>query len=175
MPPELNPGDLLNDLFKRSDAARHCDKGVRHLEHLALSFMHVARDNEVVGAPHCMLACHKEFGNDAGYLTAMVDDRFGDRPHHADGAAAENQADVIPGKDSAEGTRAFGKSGIHTWPGAAIDANSSDFAAFFRFVHRYACALHLRHRQGETGQKPRMTAIGGKGDYGPESAYMKIE
>src|SRR5215813_1678692 len=148
VPAQLNPGDLLDDFFKGSDSARHRDKGVRHLEHLALSFMHITRDNQIIRAPLRVFARYKEFGNDTGYLTAVVENRFGNRAHHADRATAEDQADVVLGKNSAEGVRALNEGQIYARPGAAIDANCSDFAAFFISVHRYACAWHLRHRQG---------------------------
>ena len=48
-------------------------KASSHLEHFALSLVHVARDNEIVGTAHRMLTRDQEFGNNAGHLSAVLD------------------------------------------------------------------------------------------------------
>src|SRR5260221_1218712 len=145
---ELNPGHLLDDFFECSDPAGHCHESVRHLEHLALTLVHVARDDQVVGAAHCMFARDQKFGNDAGHFAAVIEDGFGKCAHHSDGPSAEDEADAVFSKDCTESTGAVDKGRISARPRAAIKADFSDFAGFFASVHSYACALHLRHRQG---------------------------
>ncbi|MGA9124074.1 MAG: hypothetical protein WB382_12280, partial [Pseudolabrys sp.] len=69
---------------------------------------------------------------------------------HANGASTEDQTDSVLGEDGAESTGALDESWISARSRAAIDANFLDFAGFFASVHRYGCALHLRHRQGRS-------------------------
>ena len=68
--------------------------------------------------------------------------------HHADRAAAIDQADTVLGEDLAEGAGGGDKSRVGARSGAAIDANFPDFVHFFDFVHAPACALRRRRRQG---------------------------
>ena len=101
---ELHPGHLLDDLLQRADAAGQRDEGVRHLEHLAFALVHVAGDDQVVLAAPRVLARHQEFGDDAGDLRRRASEhRVGELAHHADGAAAIDEADAVLGQDRAEG------------------------------------------------------------------------
>src|SRR5207344_505737 len=86
-------------------------------------------------------------------FAAMVEHGFGDRPHYPYRAAAENQSDAVAGEDGAEGACGFHESRVGAGAGSAIDADCPDFADFFVSVHAYACASHLRHRQGGPGRK----------------------
>ncbi len=76
MAAELNPGDLLDDFFKRADAARHCHEGVGHLEHLALALVHVVGHDKIVDALQGKFTGDQKFGNDAGRVAAMVEHRL---------------------------------------------------------------------------------------------------
>src|SRR4029079_4464711 len=107
MTAKLNPCHLFDNFFERSDTTGHGHEGIRHFEHFALSFVHVARDNEIVGTAHRMLTRDQEFGNNAGHLSAMLTDRFGNGSHHSDRAAAEDEADAVFGEKSAEGAAAL--------------------------------------------------------------------
>ena len=60
--PSLNPGDLLDHFLKCSYSTRHRNECIRHFEHLALSFMHVAGNDQVVITPHCMFARDQKLG-----------------------------------------------------------------------------------------------------------------
>src|SRR5262245_63678679 len=84
---ELNPRNLFDHFLKSPDAARHCDKGVRQFKHLALALMHVAGDDQVVGAAHRMFARNEKLRNDAGHRSAALEHRLGTRPHPADSPA----------------------------------------------------------------------------------------
>ena len=137
MAAQLNPGHLLNDFLKRSNSAWHRDEGIRHFKHLALSLVHVARDNQIVSASHRMLSRDEKLWDDAGHFATVIEHRLCDCAHHANGAAAENQPNAVFGENRAEGTSALDKGRIDAGSRSAIDANFSDFSAFFDFVHRY--------------------------------------
>src|SRR5262249_18823411 len=137
MAAELNPGDLLDHFLKCSHSARHRNECIRHLEHLALSFMHVAGNDQVVSPPHCMFARDQKLGNDSCHGAAVIKNRLGDGTHYADGATTENQPDAIFRQDRTEGAGTFDEGWIGTRSRPAIDANFSDFAAFFDLVHGY--------------------------------------
>src|ERR1039458_6474192 len=68
--------------------------------------------------------------------------------HYAAGAAAINQADAVLGQNGAEGAGGFHKRRVGARPGTAIDADFSDFARVFSFVHGHACATRPWQRQG---------------------------
>ena len=173
MAAELNPGNLFDHFLKCSYSTRHRNEGVRQFEHLALSFVHIARDDKVVIAPHRMLACDQKFGNDSCHAATVIKNRLGDCAHQADGAATENQPDAIFGENRAEGAGALDEGRIGAGARSAIDANFSDFAAFFDLVHTYGCALRLRHRQGDLAKiHDEATVLGRKGANRPETAYM---
>ena len=80
VPAELSPGELLDQLLKRPDAAGQRNESVCSLEHDALSLMHVARDNSLLRTQQQVLAADKEIGNDARNRAALVEDSLGDVP-----------------------------------------------------------------------------------------------
>ena len=65
----------------------------------------------------------------------------GDLAHHADGAAAIDEADAVLGEDRAEVFCGLDIGRVGARPGAAVDADFADFAHFLRFAH----GLHV-HR-----------------------------
>src|SRR5262249_30284025 len=128
--------------------------GIRHFEHLALSFVHVARDDQIVSPAHRMFTRDQKLGNDSCHSAAVIKNRLGDCAHHADGATAENQPDAIFGENRAEGAGAPNKGGLSAGAGSEIDEIFSVFAAFFDLVHnmdvRCGCGIVRA-----TYQKPR--------------------
>ena len=71
---------------------------------------------------------------------AVVEHGVGDRAHHADAAAAIDQADAVLGEDCAEGAGGLHEGRVGAGAGAAIDADFSNFAEVFDSVH----ALHVQ-------------------------------
>ena len=71
---ELRPGELLDQLLQRADAARQRHEGVGALEHDALALVHVAGDDPLLHARQHVLAVDQEVRNDAGHHPAMVED-----------------------------------------------------------------------------------------------------
>jgi hypothetical protein len=150
---ELRPGHLLDQFFQRADAARQRHERVGALEHQALALVHVARDDDFLRLPEHHLAGLQEVRDDAGDLAAMVDDRFGDRAHQADRAAAINQADVVLGQYPAKCAGGFNEFRVTAGSRTAINANSLQSA------HWIPCGPGARERQGGVGGvKPRRVA-----------------
>src|SRR5262249_35080368 len=137
MAAKLDPGDLFDHFLKCSYSTWHRNEGIRHFERLALSFVHVVGDDQIVIPTHRMFTRDQKLGNDSCHGTAVIKNRVGDCAHHADGAAAENQPDAIFGENRAEGAGALNKGRIGAGARSAIDANFSDFAAFFDLLHTY--------------------------------------
>ena len=160
MAAKLNPGDLLNHFFKGSNSTRQRDKCVGHFKHFAFTLVHVARNDQVVGATQSVFAGDQKLGDDACHGTTAVEHGFGDRAHNPDRASAEDQVNAVIGESSAEGTSGFHEGRVGARAGSAINADCPDFAGFFVSVHAQACASHLRHRQG-TVEKPEAAMGGG--------------
>ncbi len=160
MTAKLNPGDLLNHFFKGSNSTRQRDKCVGHFKHFAFTLVHVARNDQVVGATQSVFAGDQKLGDDACHGTTAVEHGFGDRAHNPDRASAEDQVNAAIGESSAEGASGFHEGRVGARPGSAINADCPDFAGFFVSVHAQACASHLRHRQG-TVEKPEAAMGGG--------------
>ena len=125
---ELRPGELLDDLFERADAARQRDEGVGALEHGALALVHVAGDDQLLRRSARALPRGHEFRNDPGRLAAVVEDGFGDRAHQADRAAAVDEPHAVLGEDFAELLRGLDERRVGARARSAIDADRIDFA-----------------------------------------------
>ena len=102
MPAELRPGQLLDQLLQRADAAWQRHEGVRALEHDALSLMHVARDDQLLRVGKGPFPVGQKFRDDAGDPAALGERRRRDRPHQPDRPAAIDEADIVVGQDGAE-------------------------------------------------------------------------
>ena len=118
VPAELRPGELLDQLLQRADAARQRHEGVGVLEHDALSLVHVAGDDPLLHARQHVLAVDQEVRNYAGHHAAMVEDRIRQRAHQADRPAAIDQPDAVLGQDSSEPRAASTKAGLLPGPEA---------------------------------------------------------
>ena len=126
MAAELGPGDLLDQLLERADAARQRHEAVGALEHDALALVHVARDDDLLGARHDVLAAGEELGDDAGHAPAVIEHAGRQRSHQAERAAAVDQPDPVLGEDLSQLAGRFGKRRIGAGAGAAIDAQRSN-------------------------------------------------
>ena len=67
---ELDPGQLLDQLFQRADAARQGDKGVGAVEHRLLAFVHVLDDQHLLDVGQRMFLADEEARNDPGDIAA---------------------------------------------------------------------------------------------------------
>src|SRR5947207_4157394 len=112
MSPKLRPGELLDELFERSKAARQRDEGVRLGEHQLLPLMHVVHHDQLLGLDQHMLALAQEAGDDAGDVAAMAKRRMCGLAHEPKAASTVDQADAALSQDAAEGTRGLGKGWI---------------------------------------------------------------
>ena len=92
---ELRPGELLDQLLERTDAARQRHEGVRSLEHDAFSLVHVAGDDALLRALHHVLAVHQEIRGYAGDEAAVIEHRPRQGSHQPDRAAAIDEADAV--------------------------------------------------------------------------------
>ena len=72
---ELRPGELLDQLLQRADAAGQRHEGVRHVEHLLFALVHVAGDDQVLHVLVRVLARDQELGDDAVHLPAVFHHR----------------------------------------------------------------------------------------------------
>ena len=102
MPPELLPGELLDQFFQCADAAWQRHERVGTLEHQSLSLVHVGRDDHFLNARQRVLAGGEEVGNDACNRAAVIQNRCRYRAHEADRAAAIHKADAVLGKQFSE-------------------------------------------------------------------------
>ena len=109
---ELRPGELLDQLLQRADAAGQGDEGVGALEHRALALMHVARDDKLLGEPPWTSRAWSGIpGMMPVDLAAVLEHGVGERAHQADRAAAIDEPDAVFGKDLAEFCAASTKAG----------------------------------------------------------------
>jgi hypothetical protein len=92
--PELRPGDHLEQLLERAEAAREGDHGVRQLGHQRLPLVHALHDSEVGQAVVGELFRGERLGDDARHLAAGPHRRVRHDPHQAHAPAAVDQADV---------------------------------------------------------------------------------
>ena len=59
---ELDPGQLLDQLFQRADPARQGDKSVGAIEHRLLAFVHVLDDHHLLDGGQRMFLADEEAG-----------------------------------------------------------------------------------------------------------------
>ncbi len=124
---ELEPGELLDQLLERADAAGQRDERVGALEHLAFALVHVARDHHIPRAFERVLARHQKIGDHPGDLTAGIHRRVRDRAHQPDPAAAIDQPDLLAREDLPKLARGRDIDGIVARRRPAIDADAANF------------------------------------------------
>ena len=135
--PELLPGDDLEGLVERAEAAGQHGEGVGQLEHPAFALVHAVDDDELADAGMADLAIVQVVGNDAGDAAAAGERRIGHEPHQPDPAAAIDEFDAGFGEERAEPDRRRAVSLIDPPGRAAINANTPN--------HRHSCrhSLHV--------------------------------
>src|SRR5580704_9499643 len=95
---ELDPGQLLDQLFQRADSAWQGDKSVGAIEHRLLAFVHVLDDDHLLDSGQRMFLADEEAWNDPGDISASLERLPGDTPHQPFAAAAIDEADT-PGRE----------------------------------------------------------------------------
>ncbi len=73
---ELRPGQLLDQLLQRADAARQRHEGVGPLEHHALALVHVAGDDPLLDPHQHVLPVDQEVRDHPGHHAAVVERRL---------------------------------------------------------------------------------------------------
>ena len=99
---ELRPGQLLDQLLERTDAARQGDEGIRPVEHQLLALVHVLDDDQLVGIAQHALTLGQEARNDARHAAAVLEHGAGQLAHQAEAAAAVDEADIVLGNQLPE-------------------------------------------------------------------------
>ena len=136
---ELRPGELLDELLERAEAAGQRHEGIGLGEHQLLALMHVVDHDQLLGLDQHMLPLAQEAGNDAGDMAAMMDHRTGDLAHQAEAAAAIDEPDARLRQDAAEGVGGLEKCRVLARPGAAIDTDALQAGNGLTVIHE----LHL--------------------------------
>ena len=123
VPPELRPGQLLDQLLQGADAARQGHEGVRALEHQALAGVHVGHHHGLLDVRQHVLARLEEVRDDAGDVAAGRERRPRHRAHQADIAAAVDEAHPGLRERGPEDLRGLAEGRITAEAGAAIDTD----------------------------------------------------
>src|ERR1051326_1755836 len=94
---ELLPGDDLDRLVERPEAAGKHDERVGELEHRALAIVHARNHAELRQRFVRDFETAKKFGNHADDFAAGAERRVGEDPHETDPPAAVDEADASGG------------------------------------------------------------------------------
>jgi hypothetical protein len=132
---ELLPGELLDELFERADAAGQSDEGIRAFEHLPLALMHVGRDDHLLDALERVFLELEKVRNDPGDHAAVIEHGARHRAHDAERAAAIDEADAVFGEHLAKRFGGFDEMGIGARAGAALVTDGFDL------VHINSCGI----------------------------------
>ena len=93
--PELAPGQHLEHLVERAEAAGQGDETVGQVEHARLALVHVGDDLEPGQAGVGDLPADQLLGDDADDFAAGRECGIGDDAHQADVAAAVDQRQAV--------------------------------------------------------------------------------
>src|SRR5471032_3152553 len=119
MAPKLLPSHLLDNLFKRSDAAGQRNKCIGSLEHLLFSLVHTVGDHNFT-TRSCALRFDQKRGDNASNLTAVIEYRVGNFTHQPNRTAPVDQPNVSFGHGFPKCSRGVDEGGIGADPRAAI-------------------------------------------------------
>src|SRR5579863_5938151 len=90
--PQLLPGDDLDRLVERAEAARQHHEAVGELEHALLARMHAGNDDHLAYPGMPDLAVAQQLRNDADDTAFGGERRIGGQSHEADMAAAIDES-----------------------------------------------------------------------------------
>ena len=125
---ELDPGQLLDQLFQRADPARQGDERVGAIEHRLLALVHVLDDEHLLDGGQRMFLADEEARDDPGHIAAGRQRRPGDTSHQPFAAAAVDEADA-PGRERPpELFRRLAEPRVGAVARSAIDADVSNRA-----------------------------------------------
>ncbi len=120
-PPGL-PGDDLEGLVERAEAAGQHTEGIGQRAHAHLAEVHGGHHLQFGDRLVADLLDHEVLGDDADDPAAGGQRRVGQRAHQADPAAAEDDADAAFGGQAAELGRGLDVAALGAPRGAAVDA-----------------------------------------------------
>ncbi len=124
--PELRPGEDLDDLLERPDAAGDGDEGVRQLGHERLALVHRPHDAQVLEALVRELARLELLGDDPGDAAARLGGRVGKDAHEPGAPAAVDDPDPLGGQQAREALGALRVGGARAGLRAGVEAHGPD-------------------------------------------------
>src|SRR6185312_14025369 len=127
---ELPPGQHLDGLVERAEAAGQYRESVGQLEHALLALMHAGDDDQVLNAAMRHFAVVEMTRHDAGDAAAGGERGVGERAHEPDAAAAIDELDAGLREQRAETRRRLAVAGVDARRRAAIDAQALDHRHF---------------------------------------------
>ena len=126
MQAELRPRRDLGELLEGAEPARQGDEAVGQGGHLGLALVERLDDAQLGQAVVCQLAIDQPARDDADDLAAGGERRIGDRTHHADAAAAVDDADPALGEPGPDRRGELEMGRIAARAGTAEDADPTD-------------------------------------------------
>src|SRR6185312_14247728 len=123
---ELPPGQHLDGLVERAEAAGQYRESVGQLEHALLALMHAGDDDQVLNAAMRHFAVVEMARDDAGDAAAAGERGVGEHAHEPDATAAIDELDARSREQRAETRRRLAVAGVDTRRRAAIDAQALD-------------------------------------------------
>jgi hypothetical protein len=117
------PGEDLEEFLEGSEAPGQNDEGVRALAHQRLTGVHGAGDVKLGETIVGDLEIDEHLGDDADDVTSGLEGSLGEGAHETDTRATVDEANVVPGKRSAEGLGLLAVDGAGTLGGGAEDSN----------------------------------------------------
>jgi len=114
----------LREFIKRAQPARQDNERICCREHSRFAFVHVARDDELVGNGERRLHMAQEVGNNPRNLAAAFAHGARNLAHQTHAAAAKDEIEAVACHERAKAPRSVGIGGIIAVIGAAEDAKS---------------------------------------------------
>lgn len=109
---QVLPGENLEHLLERAEAARKDEEGIGQLGHLGFARVHGGGDVQLGEAAVCDLELDEAFGDDSNDAAAAGKTGFGDGSHQTDVGSAVDDTDALFGESATEGDGSFKIEGI---------------------------------------------------------------
>ncbi len=119
------PGQDLEELLERPEAARQDYEGVRPLEHLQFSLMHGLDDDGLGQGGVARLALQQELGDDPYDRRPAGKGGICDQSHQSDTAAAIDESYTLASEQRAQPDGGVARGGVDAEAGAAEDAEGN--------------------------------------------------